>query len=218
MSVSVFASRKFAAVLFLLGALNLLMAPCHAQTRAEPGDVEGVIALVRQQANFFRGRPSPGRKAGAAPRIEKDAFADFVPSVAVPGGLPPVLRAFAERLAKQDWPGLLAFFDSEHLDAQLNLYMSDTFMFGWLGKPGNRSVATVIQLYLYETIQLAHQDDSNRIAREDMDGIKSISYRNLSNDGDYLTVSFVVRLADGRRTRGQVYIEKDTLKFFGPVG
>lgn len=218
MRPGVFVLRSLLALFLCLGLMQAQSSPGWAETGAGTGDVKGLITLVRQQASFFRGKPSPGRTARAEPRIEEDAFSEFVPSMAVPGALKPVLRAFAEKLAKHDWPGLLAFFESDHLDAQLNMYMSDTFMFGWLGKAGNRSVATVIQLYIYETMQFAHQDDSNRITREDIDRIETISYRNLSDSGDYLTLSYVVRLNDGRRTRGEVYIEKDTLKFFGAFG
>ena len=218
MRKSKFSSTGILALLLWLGMVQVGISPSNAQNASDAGDIKGLITLVRQQASFFRGKPSPSRSIKVEPRIEDDAFSDFVPSMAVPGELKPVLRAFAEKLAKHDWPGLLAFFESDHLDAQLNLYMSDTFMFGWLGKTGNRSVATVIQLYVYETLQFAHQDDSNRITREDIDRIKTISYRNLSDSGDYLTLSYVVRLDDGRRTRGEVYIEKDTLKFFGAFG
>lgn len=177
-----------------------------------------MLAETQSLANRYRSKPAPAIKSVPG-KIEKIAFDNFVPTIKPPGNLRAVLRAFAEGIAGHDWNGLLAFFDHGHLSAQLNLYLNDGVMFNWLGKAGQRDVGSVVRLYLYETMQLSlHGGTGGDVVRDDMDTISAISFRDLKDGEGLWVLSFIVEFTDGRKSRGELYVQQNNLKFTGPVG
>ncbi|GAB4237507.1 MAG: hypothetical protein Kow0032_23380 [Methyloligellaceae bacterium] len=193
--------------------------PASAQRGKGSTQVRAAVTETQRLADGYRSRPAPAARARAATDIEAVAFDNFVPSIPPPGNLRPVLRAFAEGIAKHDWHGLLAFFDHNHLSAQLSLYLHDRQAQNWLGAEGRRNVDSVVRLYLYETMQLSLRDGTRSgITRADMGRIRSISYQDLNERDGVWILSFVIELDDGRKTRGELMILQNNLKFTGPVG
>lgn len=175
--------------------------------------VEEVRAELRPPGTNGAGATSGDVAESGEPATH--VFSDFEPEVQPSRRLKALLREFAADFEDQNWLAALDFFDPEHVNAQLDMYLNDDFMFGSLGTPGQRSRDTVIKLYFYETMQLYTSAESAEVIEE----VRRIRFTGMSEEAPALwKVRFTAELEGGDALTGGFYVDKDTLRFAGAFG
>ncbi|MCP4328001.1 MAG: hypothetical protein GY791_06145 [Alphaproteobacteria bacterium] len=177
-----------------------------------------VAAVVELQGHFATARSQPS-STGTPEEVpyrpsNDDQFSRFNPEIQPSRQLEALLGAFADDFESQKWLRLLELFDPSHVNAQLEMYLQDDFMFEHLGEPGQRSQDVVIKLYLYETLNMQAPDGPKAI-----EDVRAIYFTDMREEFDgYWMVSFTAEREPGEPLNGSITVDKDTLRFLGAWG
>lgn len=139
------------------------------------------------------------------------------------------LLDFSKFLVNYDQKKITLYFDKEHYSVQMELYMTDTFMFNHLGEAGKRDRAKVEEFYIRETLGLSQMEEKeflgdrgwkNWFYLTDFSKIKKFYYLDVTDEGGMDRIIFVVETESGDFYVGQLMILHDhqPVRIIGAVG
>lgn len=146
---------------------------------------------------------------------------------AVEPALADSLNVFALKLAQGKFRSLKKYFDPEHLKAQMNMYLTDTFMFGSFGNPVLRDTEKIFNFYLRETFGLTQADEAiflkntrwkNFFSLTNRQDIQQVYFKEMKKAPYGCDVFFLAKTFSGELYFGRIMWDWELKKFTGAWG